>query len=226
MNTTNFDNLLETLLEMDTDTPRREMVDESISIDQRVDLLLRAMFGSDRVFTPDERATARARVLDAMAADLERQISAKTVTRRRETSPIRIAVAPPPPPSRNPAPRRRHGAPASYSAHQASSSRSGSAVVSMGAHDELKGTASAAASGEWSKPYEINGHQYVATLGKSREIVLHGNYFDPSWKSLRLGAKDYALCDDGLADARRCKGLGVGGFEKALKIDVKPEFVK
>ena len=79
---------------------------------------------------------------------------------------------------------------------------------------------------EWTMPCEINGHQYVITVGKSREIVLHGNYFDPSWKSLSLGDKDFALCDDGLSGARRCKSLGVGGFEKALRGGVKPEFVK
>jgi hypothetical protein len=224
MNKTNFDNFLETLLEMDTDMPR-EMLDKTISIDQRVDLLLRAMFGSDRVFTPDDRAAARARVLDAMAADLERRIEAKAAARRNEGSQIRTVVASSPGGHR--ARVASSGLP-SHAAARTGAPRTPPAVVTVGFHDELKGTGGAGAkgaSGEWSKTCEINGRQYVATLGKSREVVLQGDYFDPRWKSLRLVDRDYTLYDDGLTGTRRCKGLGVGGLEKALKNGIKLEFV-
>jgi len=76
---TTFDNFLGSLLaeakEYDMEVPEADVV----TLDQRVDLYLRAMHAGEpqREFTPEERTEARAKIIGYMAEDLARQIEAR-----------------------------------------------------------------------------------------------------------------------------------------------------
>jgi hypothetical protein len=83
MTMTSFTRLLKTLLVME-DAPRTGHV--GVPIKDRVDLFLLAKYGANRKFTAEQRADARARVLDAMAGDIARQIANKKAGQRAEAT--------------------------------------------------------------------------------------------------------------------------------------------
>lgn len=77
MTTTSFTRLLKTLLAMEDPSGAPRTGHVGVPVRARVDLLLLAKYGADREFTVEERADARARVLDAMAGDIARQLANK-----------------------------------------------------------------------------------------------------------------------------------------------------
>jgi len=77
MSDTRSDKVLMDLLGFGPETPepmagaaQRPEATALPSLDRRVDIFLRALHGPDREFTPEERSSARARLLDAMAASM------------------------------------------------------------------------------------------------------------------------------------------------------------
>ena len=71
---------------------------------------------------------------------------------------------------------------------------------------------------EWSERFEVEGCEYVATTGKTREILIRAlnRDFDPQWKTLQINGDRATLCDDGDPRVRRCHQFGRSRFEQAF----------
>ncbi len=206
MHKDHIDRALEALFGSDTESaaPGRDAAGLP-DMDERVELLLRAVHGTDREFTQAERAQARHRIIDAMASDIVAEIALKRNQHRESAVDLGeeaggsstviqfpSQASPPPPP------------PASLRfAALSGSGTSGPADAQM-------------------RPSPEEADQVVELIGRiaigTAEIVLHRQAakvvadLPPGRKAsmLHLGSKECSLSESGLPGRYLVDGLAPG----------------
>ena len=94
MTKTSFIGFLKSLLAVEPSNSEPGGEDIAVPIEVRTELMLRAMHGTDREFSAEERRVAKARVLDAMAADLAKGVAERNAARKLQKSQKVVAQQP------------------------------------------------------------------------------------------------------------------------------------